>query len=428
MGEGMKLGIVLPVMAVAIVMFAPARSSGQLPQQPERPRVFLDCDQCDFDYLRRTLAFVDWVRDRNDADVHVLVTTQSTGAGGDEFSLFLIGRGAFEQLQDTVRFSTIQDHTDDERRSIFTRNLALGLVPYARRTGIAPGLSVEFEPPDPEALQAPPTDPWNFWVFRARLGGSMQGESRERQASVEGSLSADRITEDMKIEVSAFGEFEEDHFELSDGEELTSTSENLNFEGLVVFSMSPHLSAGLEGSVTSSTRLNQDMAARIAPAIEYSWYPYAESSRRQITALYTVGPVRYDYADSTAFLLTSETRVEQTFEIAAGFEQPWGEIDASIEWSNFMHDFALHRIDFSSGIEVRLFRGFSLDLRGEVSRIKNQIYIPLADIPDEDILLDRRQLGTDFQYELDVGFSFTFGSVFNNVVNPRMQRGGDDFF
>lgn len=51
--------------------------------------------------------------------------------------------------------------------------------------------------------------------------------------------------------------------------------------------------------------------------------------------------------------------------------------------------------------------------------------MPREDIADEDVLLQRRQLGTEFE----VGFSFTFGSVTNNVVNPRMGSGrGRRFF
>jgi hypothetical protein len=36
-------------------------------------------------------------------------------------------------------------------------------------------------------------------------------------------------------------------------------------------------------------------------------------------------------------------------------------------------------------------------------------------------------LGTDFEYEVEVGFSFTFGSVFNNIVNPRLRRDENGF-
>ena len=42
----------------------------------------------------------------------------------------------------------------------------------------------------------------------------------------------------------------------------------------------------------------------------------------------------------------------------------------------------------------------------------------------EDILLRRWELGTDYEVSFQIGFSYTFGSVFNNLVNPRMATGG----
>src|SRR6187551_2715241 len=51
-------------------------------------RVFFDCpDNCDFDFIRKEIDYVDYVRDRTDAELHVLVTTRDTGTGGNEYSL-----------------------------------------------------------------------------------------------------------------------------------------------------------------------------------------------------------------------------------------------------------------------------------------------------------------------------------------------------
>src|SRR5690606_6128926 len=51
------------------------------------PAVFLDCeaDSCDGTHIRNEIRFVDWMRDRTDADVHVLLTSQSTGGGGESY-------------------------------------------------------------------------------------------------------------------------------------------------------------------------------------------------------------------------------------------------------------------------------------------------------------------------------------------------------
>jgi hypothetical protein len=80
-------------------------------------RVFLDCDRgCDFDYLRREVNFVNYVRDRRDAQVHVLVTLRETGSGGREFTLDFIGLEEFEADDHVLLFASSGTDTDDERR------------------------------------------------------------------------------------------------------------------------------------------------------------------------------------------------------------------------------------------------------------------------------------------------------------------------
>jgi len=37
----------------------------------------------------------------------------------------------------------------------------------------------------------------------------------------------------------------------------------------------------------------------------------------------------------------------------------------------------------------------------------------------EEILLKRKELATQFRYFTYFGLSYTFGSIYNNVVNPR---------
>jgi hypothetical protein len=73
-----------------------------IPQEPPISRqssvhVFLDCQagDCHEDFLRDEIAFVEYVRDRADADVHLLITDTRTGSGGLEFSLSFIGLGRF---------------------------------------------------------------------------------------------------------------------------------------------------------------------------------------------------------------------------------------------------------------------------------------------------------------------------------------------
>jgi hypothetical protein len=393
-------------------------------------RVFLDCERwiCDFDHLRREVTYVDYVRNREDADLHVLVTQISTAAGGNEFSFHVIGLERFAERDDTLRYVSRPDETDDETRQGITRTFALGLARYVAETEAARGLSINFEDPRGAAGMGPALvprqDPWNLWVFRIRVGGEIEGESREDQQSFDGSFSANRTTEAFKIDFSSRFDYQRDRFELNDGEVLSSIRRDYDVGTTLVWSLGPNWSAGGMASVTGDTRLNQDLAIRAGPAIEYNIFPYIESTRRQITFLYSIGMAYFDYEEVTLFEETEEVRPEHTLDISVEYQEPWGSVSGSVEGTTYLDDWSQHRIDLFSRLEIRLFRGVSLDIRGNVARVKNQIYIPLGEIPDEDILLRRRQLGTDFEYSMDIGLSFTFGSVFNNVVNPRMSTGG----
>lgn len=395
------------------------------PQSQEPLRVFLDCEEfiCDSDHFRREVDFISYVRDRMDAQLHVLVTSQETGSGGEEYSFFFIGLRNWEGAQDTLRYASRPDETDDETRSGLVQTFKLGLVRFVAPTPVGRQLGITYGGSEEDFVEGPLDDPWDLWVFRIGVAGEIEGESQEDSQSFDGSFSASRTTEDLKLDFSANGEWNQRNVQLSEGENRYTTRD-YTVEGTAVWSLTSHWSAGASASASGSTRQNQDRALRGGPAVEYNIYPYAESTERQITFLYKVEVVSYNYEEETLFEKTSETRGTQSLEIAAAFEQPWGELDISLEGSNFLDDFSQHRIELFSRVEVRLFRGFSLDIDGSVSRVKDQIFLSGEGVSDEDRLLERRELGTDYEYSVEVGFSYTFGSVFNNVVNPRMSTGG----
>lgn len=425
--------LILLAVAVSSATPAAAQDPPPAPGGDQHLRVFLDCEPfiCDFDHFRREVAFVNYVRNREDGQVHVLVTRQGTGAGGSEYAFNFIGLGEMASVQDTLRYSSLANDTEAETRDALVQMFTVGLVPFIARTPAGRRLEVQLREeeggrPTPQVM-APEDDPWNLWFFRIRVSSELEGESHQSETSLDGSISANRTTEDLKIELSARTDYSERVFELEDGDEVSITRSS-DLDGTIVWSLNDHWSAGGSGSVTSSTRNNQDLTLRVSPALEYNIYPYAESTRRQITFLYKLGLVSYDYDEVTQFEKTEETRPEHSLDISAGFQQPWGQINASLEGSTYLDDWSEHRIDFFGRVEVRLFRGVSLDVSGNVARVQDQIYLPLGRLSDEDILLSRRELGTEFEYSMDVGLSFNFGSVYNNVVNPRMDTGGGGRF
>jgi hypothetical protein len=102
---------------------APIRPNDSVPPLI-RLRIFLDCNVCDFDFMRTEIAFVDYVRDRQDAQVHILVTDQSTGGGGTEYTLHFIGQRELANIADTIAYVSPPSASPDDRRSRFSTRRA----------------------------------------------------------------------------------------------------------------------------------------------------------------------------------------------------------------------------------------------------------------------------------------------------------------
>jgi hypothetical protein len=426
------LRLSLLLLLAAEILASPARllaqdvpaAAGQLPL-----RVFLDCGPCDFDYLREEVPVVDYVRDRTVADVHVLVTTQDTGGGGEEYTFNFIGLGALAGRADTLVYVSQQFETEDEQREGYTQTFSLGLVRYMVYTGRASTLEIDFGDPEELGQQTvnPADDPWNLWVFEIDVGGELQGESQRKDQSFEGSFEASRVTAEFKIDLGFRTDYQRLEFERRGEVEVSSTSE-IGADAIMVWSLGPNWSWGISGAIGRDESVNQRFYTEAAPALEYSLYPYNEFTRRQITITYRLGTATYHYYERTIFDQISEIRPAHSLEIAADFQQPWGELVVSVEGSHYLDDPDRHRVDLFSNVEIRLLRGVNLDIQGNVARIKDQIYLSAEGLDDNEILIGQRELGTDFEYGIEVGLSFTFGSIFNNVVNPRLRTGGGDDF
>src|SRR4029079_13764031 len=99
--------LIRPAMCGAALTLATAAPAAAQAAPPARQmvRLFLDCNRCDDDYLRKEVTFVDYVRNREDADVHLLVTTQDTGGGGTQFTLKFIGLGRYQGQDQTLVYN-----------------------------------------------------------------------------------------------------------------------------------------------------------------------------------------------------------------------------------------------------------------------------------------------------------------------------------
>ena len=413
---------------LVFVLFSSAGAQQPVNARADRLRVFLDCQNvnCDFDFIRTEITFVDWVRNRQDAVIHLLVTAQTTGGGGREFTISFIGQGALAGSDQTLRTLSPQTASSDERRRTLVRAFTLGLARYAVGTPAADRITVTYAAPAPDstASSAPIRDPWNYWLYSLNVNGNLNGESRSKFSQFYGNVSANRTTEDFKVRLSTNGSYGENKFVLTDGS-FTSYSHSYGASGLVVKSLGPHWSAGPSVSASSSTFFNYKLALRSGLAAEYNLFPYRESTRRQLTFLYTLGGAHFRYEDSTIFDRLQETRSIQSLAVSLDVKQRWGSASLSVDGDQYLHDLSKYNLGASADGDLRIFKGFSLNFFGQASLLRDQLYLRKGGASDEEVLIRRRQLATSYRYFGFFGIRYSFGSIYNNVVNPRF--GAFDF-
>jgi hypothetical protein len=418
-----KLAIVL--CGVALMWPGSARAQ-QAPPPPALPlRIFLDCYQCDTEYLRQNVTFIDYMRDRTDADLHVLVTTQGTGGGGTSWTVKFIGVGRFQSVDRTLTFTTPQTATSDDQRKEFARVFRVGLTGYAADTAVARDLDVTYRPP----AQAGPTagakkDKWNFWVFRINGNGNFSGERSSKFRSYRLSFSGSRVTQAWKVNFGVNGNTNMSTFTLSDGRVIKSKSDSWGLSWSAVKSAGPKLSLGGRVNAGHSSFSNQERSLSIYPGIEYNFFPYSEFERRSFTVWYELGPNLYNYRELTIFDKMKESVPKQQMDVSLRLRQPWGSLSVFSSISQHLNHLERYNSSIFGSTDVRLFKGFSFNVFAEYSKIKDQISLPKEGASTEEVLLRLRQLATNYSYYVSFGLSYSFGSIFNSVVNPRFNAPG----
>jgi hypothetical protein len=421
----------VPLVLALCVASVASSVSAQAPASPSAAlNVYLDCNDfqgCDFDFFRTEITRVNWVRDRQVADIHILVTTQSTGSGGREYTNTFIGLKGFAGITDTIKYNSQPAATQDEIRRGLARTFRAGLVRYIVRTDAADKLIISFGDTVARTTAegaARKHDPWNYWVFRTSASAFNQGEAQFTSGSINLNGSANRTTEKWKTSLSLYTSYSESSFKLSSGEEFTNIQRSQGSDLLQVKSITDHVSAGFRSSVSASTYQNQQYQVTASPAIEYNIFPYSQSTRRQIRLEYNVGFQRVAYNDTTIFGKMRENLPTHSFGVSAATRETWGSIDIGTSAVNYLHDLSKYNVNTFGSASLRLFKGFSLNGFVNYSKFNDQFYLPKRDFTDEQILTRQFAQQSTYRYFYNVGISYTFGSIFNNVVNPRFGGGG----
>lgn len=386
---------------------------------PDAPRLFLDCPYCDQNFMRRKVGFVVYVRDRADADVHALVTARVTAGGGLELTLRFIGLGRFAGMGEDVNTVFVPPlYTDDDLRKELARALRIGLARFAALTRVGSELDVSWKP---VAVPARARDPWDHWIMSVGASGYFTGESTYTDGRASTSASAARVTDLWKIRSSAYLYLYETRFELGEGEVAESFRRDVGGSVLVGRSLGSHFTLGVRPSWSASTYTNIRSQYAGSGVAEWSVFPYSESTRRALVFQYALRGDRVFYYEETLFGKTDEALVSQSARGTLALTQPWGSVALSLYGSQYLHDVSKASAFSSLVLDLRLARGLSLTFSGSFSLVRNQLYLARGAATDEEILLRRRKLATDYDYSTSIGLTYTFGSLYTPVVNTRLE-------
>ena len=291
---------------------------------------------------------------------------------------------------------------------------------YVAKTPLADNITILYR--DDTPLQQDVNDGWDHWVFNIETDTDFDGEESQTAYQLDGSISADRVTGNWKFSFNLNGEYEEEQYDIDD-ETIISVRRSWGSRALIVKSLGRHWSAGGFLNTRSSSYSNIDFSFDVAPALEFNVFPYEESTHREFRLLYRAGFKCVDYTSMTIYDKLKEDLWYQSLSASFEIKERWGSVMLFANASNYFHDFSKNHLMFFTRLNLRLFEGLSLNIRASASSVHDQLSLERGGATEQDILLHRKEIATQYEYSFSVGFRYTFGSIFSNIVNPRFGNG-----
>jgi len=400
---------------LSTVAIAQEEPSPPVNMRNDAVKVFIDCNSCDMNYTRQEIPWVNYVRDVREAQVYVLVTRQNSGNGGDLFTYTFHGMDLYAGMDDTLTYTSNPYETSTEIRERRTNIMKAGLLRFASRTpviheiDIAHGSAIE---------QEEVTDKWRNWVFEISTSPEYNAEESYKRLNIRNSIRITKITPDIKFEIDFDQSYTRQRF-IEEDNDTTYLRSFERVENLLVKSLGDHWSAGMIWNINASTSENFDFSTSFMPSIEYDLFPYAEATHRQLRFLYSIGYQFNDYSDTTIYNKTRENLFGHQLRVAYQVQKKWGSIYFSLRGLNYFHDFSKHMVAADLFSRIRIFKGLSLTVNLEAARINDQLNLRKGELSEAERLLRLREQATGYELQAGIGLSYTFGSIYNNIVNPR---------
>jgi hypothetical protein len=384
--------------------------------------IFLDCSFCNHTQIKQELNYLNFANDAYRSNVQVLINRTSVASGAQQYNLEIIGRSEWEGEKVSFTFNSNPTMTTFEQNELILSKIELGLAPFLAKTYLAERINYSVNRPEGEdaIIEVVPYESfWKNWIYELGSSAWWNSESIRSNLNFSADMDIDNVTPEWRVRIRPFYNYRQQNVETSDGEAVV-IRRRAYFSGSVVRSISDHWSVGIFNSYFHSNYSNINLDAWIAPAIEYSIFSYDEVPMKEFTIAYRIGYLSRDYIEETVFDLTEENRYRQMLDIDLRLRRPWGNVFVGASASNFMHDFSKNRVSLNGRFSIRVYKGLSVTFGGNYELINDQLSLPKGELSLEDLLLAQRQVATDFEAGMNFGINYTFGALYNNIVNTRL--------
>ena len=395
---------------VLILLFIPLIFYGQ----NNKLKAYLDC-RCDQNYLKQQTSFLEHVRDQNLADIEIFIIDIRNPTGTRTFEIKVDGNNEYQEISSSTLVSGYANDTSSTLRDKLLNKLKLALIPFLDKASYNIKVDVDSNFDDLTVND----DNWKNWVFE--LSGSYNDDKEESRKTnrYELEFEIDKLTPEWRIGMEIKRNESNGKF-FSNDKVYTSNRKTTSISGRVVRSISDHFSAGIFSSAYQNTYENIDFNRYIAPAIEYSFYPYKDVLSKEITLAYRIGIGKRNYIEKTIYGYEKQKLSSQTLSLNIRFRQKWGNISSYLNATQFLNDGTKKRFSLRSDLDLRVFQGLAVRFSGNVNLIREQYSLAAVSTSIEELLLQQRQIATDYRTNFSVGLSYTFGSIYNSVINTRL--------
>ena len=395
---------------VLILLFIPLIFYGQ----NNKLKAYLDC-RCDQNYLKQQTSFLEHVRDQNLADIEIFILDVRNPTGTRTFEIKVDGNNEYQEISSSTFVSGYANDTSSTLRDKLLNKLKLALIPFLDKASYNLKVDVDSNFDDLTVND----DKWKNWVFE--LSGSYNDDKEESRKTnrYELEFEIDKLTPEWRIGMEIKRNESNGKF-FSNDKVYTSNRKTTSISGRVVRSISDHFSAGIFSSAYQNTYENIDFNRYIAPAIEYSFYPYKDVLSKEITLAYRIGIGKRNYIEKTIYGYEKQKLSSQTLSLNIRFRQKWGNISSYLNATQFLNDGTKKRFSLRSDLDLRVFEGLAVRFSGNVNLIREQYSLAAVSTSIEELLLQQRQIATDYRTNFSVGLSYTFGSIYNSVINTRL--------